>query len=336
MAIAAAYEAIIEAGLTPEDLKKYRVALVNGCAGSAYKEIYDGARAFIESGKVKRVKPFIVPRVMASSAVSNLSLVFGITGESYDISSACTSGAHAIMLASRLLKSGMYDIVIAGGSEELNWVHALGFNAMRALSTKYNDDPAHASRPFDVKRDGFVIAEGAGIVVMETEEHAVKRGAAPKAIVSGAAANSNAIDMVVPSASSSAEVMKMSIEDAGLTPADIGYINTHGTATLTGDPVEMDAIKKVFGAEGKVAINSTKSMTGHMIGATGAVEVIYCTQMMEHNFICPSINLDEPEPEFKWADLVTKTRENVDLKHCLSNSFGFGGSNGCLVISKPE
>jgi 3-oxoacyl-[acyl-carrier-protein] synthase-1 len=331
MAVAAAWEALQEAGLTLDDLKKYRVAIINGCAGSAYKEIYDGARAFETSGKVKKVRPFIVPRVMASSAVSNLSLILGVTGETYDVSSACTSGAHAIMLGARLLESGMYDIVIAGGSEELNWVHALGFNAMRALSTKYNETPSIASRPFDRDRDGFVIAEGAGIVILEKQKSARARGAKTKAVISGSAANSNAIDMVVPNAESSAEVMRKAVESAGLTPDDIDYINTHGTATPTGDPVEMEAIKTVFG--GNPAINSTKSMTGHMVGATGAVEVIFCSLMMEHSFISPSLNLDNPEPGFEWANFVKETLEGIKIRHTLSNSFGFGGSNACLVIS---
>lgn len=331
MAVAAACEALKEANLTLEDLKKNRVAIINGCAGSAYKEIYDGARAFETSGKVKKVRPFIVPRVMASSAVSNLSLILGVTGETYDISSACTSGAHAIMLGARLLESGMYDIVIAGGSEELNWVHALGFNAMRALSTKYNETPTIASRPFDRDRDGFVIAEGAGIVILEKRENAEKRGASAKVLLSGSAANSNATDMVVPNAESSAEVMKMAVESAGLTPGDIDYINTHGTATPTGDPVEMEAIKNVFG--GKPAINSTKSMTGHMVGATGAVEAIFCSLMIENKFISPSLNLDNPEPDFAWANFARETLNNVEIRHTLSNSFGFGGSNACLVIS---
>ncbi len=337
MAVAAACEALEEAGLSLEDLKKYRVAIINGCAGSAYEEIYEGACAFAATGKVKKVKPFVVPRVMASSAVSNLSLILGITGETYNVSSACTSGAHATMLGARLISSGMYDIVIAGGSEELNWVHALGFNAMRALSTKYNDVPSTASRPFDQSRDGFVIAEGAGILILEKEEHARARGASPKAFIKGASANSNASDMVTPNADSSAAVMKMAIEDAGLKPDDIDYINTHGTATPVGDPVEMEALKQIFGNSRKSpAINSTKSMTGHMIGATGAVEVIYCTLMLEKQFISPTINLKDPESEFAWADLVRETRKNVNIRYALTNSFAFGGSNACIAISSAE
>jgi 3-oxoacyl-[acyl-carrier-protein] synthase-1 len=334
MVVAAACEALTEAGLTPADLNKYRVAIINGCAGSAYEEIYNGAKAFADSGRVRKVRPFIVPRVMPSSAVSNMSLILGVHGETYSICSACTSGAHSIMLASRLINSGLYDIVIASGSEELNWVHALGFNAMRALSTKYNDTPELASRPFDSARDGFVIAEGAGVFILEKEAHALARGVKPKAFITGTAANSNATDMVVPSADSSAEVMLQAVKDADLEPGDIDYINTHGTATPTGDPVEMEAIKKVFGSS--PAVNSTKSQTGHMVGATGAVEAIFCTLMLEKGFISPSLNLENPEESFKWADFVTETRENVKIKHTISNSFGFGGANGCLVISSTD
>lgn len=334
MAVAAAYQALQEANLSLETINSSRVAVVNGCAGSAYEEIYNSAKIFEQTGKVKKVSPFVVPRVMASSAVSNLSLILGITGESYDVSSACTSGAHSVMLGSRLIASGLYDIVITGGSEELNWVHALGFNAIRALSTKYNDNPSAASRPFDRDRDGFVIAEGAGILILEKESHALARGVKPKSYVTGMAANSNAFDMVLPNADSSAAVISAAVKDAGLAPHEIDYINTHGTGTPSGDPVELTAIKKVF--NNKVAINSTKSMTGHMIGATGAVELIFCSLMLEKGFISPSINIDNLDPSFEWADIVRTPRTGLKLRHALSNSFGFGGSNACIVISSCQ
>lgn len=335
MAVAAAYEALNEAGLTVGDLRGRRVAMIIGCAGSTHKEVFDCSSAFIDSGnRVRKVSPFVVPRVMASSAVANLALILGITGETYDISSACTSSAHSIMLATRLLRCGEYDMVISGGTEELNWIHALGFDAMKALSRRYNATPAKSSRPFDRDRDGFVIAEGAGIVIMESAAHAKSRGAKPIAAVTGIAANSNGFDMVVPSAESSSEVMAMAIKDAGLKINDIDYINTHGTSTPVGDPIELSGIKRLFGDNASdVAINSTKSMTGHMIGATGACEVIFCTQMMENGFISPSINLENVEPGYEWADLVRETRDGVKLRHCLSNSFGFGGTNAALVIS---
>jgi len=335
MAVAAAWEAINEAGLTLEDLRRYRVAVIGGCAGSNYQEIYEGAAAFIAHRKVRKVTPFIVPRVMVSSAVSNLSLLLGITGESYDISSACASGAHSIMIAQRLLRAGVYDIVLAGGSEEVNWVHALGFDAMRALSNSYNATPEKASRPFDKDRDGFVIAEGAGIVVLESEEFALARGARPKIMLSGSAANSNAIDMVVPDANSSATVMRLALQDAGLQPDDIAYLNTHGTSTPIGDPVEVDAIRMVFGSRCP-AVNSTKSMTGHMIGAAGAVEAIYTSMMLEKGFISPSANLDNPQDGFDGIDFVRGAAREVKFNHALSNSFGFGGPNACLVLSRYD
>ncbi len=335
MAVAAAYEAISEAGFTLETLP-HDMAVINGCGGSAYSEVYDNAVAFIETKRIRRVSPFAVPKIMPSSAVANLSLVFGLTGESYDISAACTSSAQAIIAGARLIASGEYDVVMVGGSEETSWQQALGFSAMRALSKSYNDTPERASRPFDKNRDGFVLGEGAGILILERESHALARGCKPKAILSGFSANSNATDMVIPNAESSASLMGKAIKMAGLKPEDIGYINTHGTATPVGDPVELDSIKRVFNASGNVAINSTKSMTGHMIGAAGAVEAIFSTLMLEHSFICPTANLEDPEEEFAWADLIRETRENVPLKHALSNSFGFGGSNACLVFSKWE
>jgi 3-oxoacyl-[acyl-carrier-protein] synthase-1 len=336
MAVVAAEEALKEAGLPFEELRNRKAAIILGCAGSSYEHIYDGAFAFRETGKVKRVSPFTVPRVMASSAVSNLAILLGVDGETYDISSACTSGTHSIIVASRLLQLGLYEYVITGGTEETNWVHALGFDAMRALSRKYNDTPHKASRPFDRDRDGFVIGTGAGILILETEEHAKRRGAPVIAVLSGSAANTNPAEMVVPSSQSSCDVMRLSIENAGLCLDDIGYINTHGTSTPTGDSLELEAIRLLFGGKvGNVAINSTKSMTGHMIGATGAVEAVFCTQMIQKKFICPSINIENIEPGFEWADIVRECRTGVSLRHTLSNSFGFGGTNACLVISAP-
>jgi len=336
MAVAAAYEALLEAQLPPESVSGKKIAVILGSAGSTHEQIYNGGKTVIDFGRTKKLTPFTVPRVMTSSAVANLSLILGTKGESYDISSACTSGSHAIMLSARLIQQGLYDLVITGGTEEVNWLLASGFDAMRALSRGYNDSPKKASRPFDQARNGFVIAAGAGILILENPEHAAARGAEIKAEISGFAANSNATDMVVPDPDSSCEVMKIAIADAGLKPDDIDYINTHGTATPTGDPVELQAIKKLFGESSQVAINSTKSMTGHMIGATGAVETIFCTQMIEEQFISPNVNLDNPEPGFEWADLVRECRTGIELRHTLSNNFGFGGTNGCLIISKGE
>lgn len=337
MAIAAAEEALREARLAPEEIRGRRIAVVLGSAGSTHTQIYEGGRIIVESGKSKKLTPFTVPRVMASSAVANLSLILGVTGESYDISSACTSGAHAIMLSSRMIASGLYDLVITGGTEEVNWLLAGGFDAMRALSRRYNDCPTKASRPFDRDRDGFVIAAGAGILVMERPEHALARGVKPLAYVAGTGANCNSSDMVVPNAESSCEVMGMALADAGISADEVDYINTHGTSTPTGDPVELAAIRLLFGnAAERVAINSTKSMTGHMIGATGAVETIFCTQMLRGGFVSANLNLEHPDPGCEWADLPRECRTGLHLRHALSNSFGFGGTNAALVISAPE
>jgi 3-oxoacyl-[acyl-carrier-protein] synthase-1 len=334
MSVVATYEAIQEAGLTLEDLKNYRVGLIGGCSGSNYIEVYENAVTFMETRRVKKVKPFTVPRVMPSSAVANISLIFGVTGESYDISSACASSAHAVMMAHRMIKADLYDVVLVCGSEEVSWVQAIGFDAMRALSTKYNDTPEKASRPFDADHDGFVIAEGAGTVVVESEEFARKRNARPIVELTGAAGNSNATDMVVPVASSSAAVMRAALENAGLKPEDIDYINTHGTATPTGDPVELEAIRQVFG--NRTAFNSTKAMTGHTIGAAGAVELILTSIMMENNFICPSLNVDRILDGYEDMNIVLKARHDVKIRHALSNSFGFGGQNASVVLSSCD
>ena len=221
--------------------------------------------------------------------------------------------------------------MLAGGAEQIDWVQALGFCACRALSHKYNETPERASRPFDRDRDGFVLAAGAAYVVLESERSCKARGVKPISEISGIASNSNAHDMVVPDAAASAAVMRDAIADAGLSAADIGYVNTHGTGTPVGDPVELEAIRRVLGD--KAAINSTKSQTGHMVGATGAAEVIFTSLMLERHFISPSINLENPDPEFDWADLVRECRTGTTIRHGLSNSFAFGGSNAAIVVS---
>lgn len=333
MAVAAAYEAFKEAGLTPEDLPDRRIAMINGCAGSSYATVFKNMSTYERTHKLRACSPFSVPKIMPSCGVANMSLLFGTTGESYDITAACTSSALAIIAGVRLIRAGEYDMVLVGGSEELSWGQALGFNSMRALSSHNNDHPECASRPFDKGRDGFVLADGAGMLVLESEEHALKRGAVPKAVISGYASNSNAIDMVMPNAASTADVMSSALRDAELNVEDISYVNTHGTATPVGDPIELDGIRQVFG-DHKLAINSTKSMTGHMIGAAGAVEAIFTSLMIENSFLCKTANLDDPEDGLEWADLVRETRTDVEIRHAISNSFGFGGSNATLVISK--
>ncbi len=331
MSVAAVQEALAEAGIPLEEARNLNIAVIGGVASSNSREIYRDASTFMNTGRIRSILPYAVPRIMPSSAVSNLSLIFGFTGESYDISAACSSSAVAVMAASRLIRSGLYDIVVAGGAEQLDWVQALGFNAIHALSTHYNDNPEAASRPFDRDRDGFVLASGAAYVVLESGSSVKRRNARPITQVSGMASNSNAKDMVVPDAEYCGEVMRKALADAGLKASDIGYVNTHGTATPVGDPVEMAAIKEVFGSN--AAVNSTKSQTGHMVGATGAAEIIFTSMMLEKRFISRSINLDNPEPEFGWADLVREYREGTGVRHALSNSFAFGGSNVSVILT---
>ncbi|WP_294479181.1 beta-ketoacyl synthase [uncultured Victivallis sp.] len=332
MSVVAVLEAIAEAGITLEELRSMRVAIIGGVAGGNYRELYEETASYMNANyRLRNVSPYCVPRIMPSNAVASLSLLLGLTGESYDVSAACASSAVSVMVATRLIRSGQYDVVIAGGAEKLDWVEALGFTACRALSRKFNDTPEKASRPFDRDRDGFVLAEGAAYVVLESESHLKARGGRAISEVSGIAANSNAKDMVVPDTAASANVMRNAIADAGLRPEEVGYVNTHGTGTPVGDPVELAAIREVLGTG--VAINSTKSQTGHMVGATGAAEIIFTSLMLEHKFISPSINLDNPDPEFAWADLVRECRDGVDIRHGISNSFAFGGSNVAVVIS---
>lgn len=332
MSVVAATEAFLEAGLPLDSLRNRRIAIIGGVAGGNYREVFDEGDGYVRSDyRLRNVCPYSVPRVMPSSAISNLSLIFGITGESYDISAACSSSAISIIVGTRLIRSGQYDIVLAGGAEQLDWVQALGFCACRALSRKYNETPEKASRPFDRDRDGFVLAGGAAYVVLESERSVRERGVRAISEVSGIAANSNATDMVVPDADATARVMRDAIADAGIAASEVGYINTHGTGTPVGDPIELAAIRQAVGAG--AAINSTKSQTGHMVGATGAAEVIFTSLMLERNFISASLNLENPDPEFAWADLVRECRTGTGIRHALSNSFAFGGSNAAIVIS---
>ena len=271
---------------------------------------------------------------MPSSVVSNLSLIFGLRGESFGISAACATSALAVTTGARLVEAGIYDMVLAGGAECLDWVLALGFCACRALSHKYNTEPEKASRPFDRDRDGFVLAEGAAWVLLESEKSLKARNAKPITKVSGVGANSNAVDMVVPDSAAICDVMSLAIQDAGLSPHEIGYVNTHGTNTPVGDPLELNAIRQLMGEN--VAINSTKSQTGHMVSATGAAEIVFTSLMLEKDFISPTINLENPDDEFAGVDLVRELRTGVNIKHAISNSFAFGGSNASVVLSKVD
>jgi len=334
MSAAAAIEAFAEAGIAPEQVKDFNMALVGGQASSNCLEIHSCAKAYVDRGyNLRAVSPFAVPRIMPSSAISILSLLFGIRGESFDVSAACATSALSLVQAVRLIRSGEYDMVLAGGAEQIDWTVALGFCACRALATAYNDAPEKASRPFSASRDGFVLAGGAAYMLLESERSVRARGVRPICEISGIAGNSSASDMVVPDAQASSGVMAKAVADAGLKFSDIGYINTHGTATAVGDKVEIEAIRRLAGGGKTPAINSTKSQTGHMVGATGAAEIIFSTIMLEKGFISPSINCEDLDPEFADVDIVREYRE-CQFDHAISNSFAFGGSNACVVISR--
>ena len=334
MSAIAVAEALGEAGIPLDKVKEHRIAVIGGAASAYAKELHEMASVYVNSNyRLRNVSPFAVPRIMPSSVVSNLSLIFGIKGESYGVSAACATSALAVTIGTRLIQCGAYDMVIAGGAEALDWAMALGFCACRALSHKYNDAPERASRPFDRDRDGFVLAEGAAWVVLESERIKA-RNARPITKVSGVGANSNAVDMVVPDTAAICDVMQEALRSADLTPQEIGYVNTHGTSTPVGDPLELNAVRQVLGDN--VAINSTKSQTGHMVSATGAAEIIFTSIMLEKEFISPTINLENPDDEFAGVDLVKELRTNAGIKHAISNSFAFGGSNASVVLSKVD
>jgi 3-oxoacyl-[acyl-carrier-protein] synthase-1 len=314
MSVVAAAEVFAEAGIPADQVKNYPMALIGGQASSNALEIHSLAQLYIDRQyNLRAISPFSIPRIMPSSSISILSLIFGIKGESFDVSAACSSSALAVIQAVRLIRSGEYDMVLVGGAEQIDWTTALGFCACRALATKYNDAPERASRPFSASRDGFVLAGGAAYMLLESERSVKARGAKPICEISGIAGNSSASDMVVPDADASCGVMAKAIADAKLQVSDIGYVNTHGTATPVGDKVEIEAIRRLSAGAKTPAINSTKSQTGHMVGATGAAEIIFSTIMLEKQFISASINCEDLDPEFADVDIVREYRE----KHCL-------------------
>ncbi len=324
-------EAIADSGLETADISNPRTGLIMGSGGPSTQNMmlaFDTAR---EKGP-KRVGPYMVPRVMSSTNSANLSTVYKIKGHSYSISSACSTSAHCIGNGTELIQLGKQDVVFAGGGEELHWTLSVLFDAMGALSSKYNDTPTKASRPYDTSRDGFVIAGGGGVVVLEELEHARARGAKIYGEVVGYGATSDGADMVAPSGEGAVRCMQMALE--GITePVD--YINTHGTSTPVGDLKELEAIAEVFRARNQVPhISSTKSMTGHSQGAAGVHEAIYTLLMMEQSFIAPSINIENLEPEAEGLPIVRAPMFNHKINLALSNSFGFGGTNAVLALRR--
>ena len=324
----AAQDAISMASLSDEQLDSPRVGIVAGSGGASTRVMVTTADIAREKGP-KRIGPYAVTKSMGSSISAILGTAFKIKGVNYSISSACATSAHCIGHGADLIKSGQQDIVIAGGGEDEHWSSSSLFDAMGALSSNFNDNPSVASRPYDKNRDGFVISGGAGILILEEEEHAKKRNANILAKLSGYYATSDGYDMVAPSGEGALRCMQGALNSYG---SDVDYINTHGTSTPVGDIAELNAINELFGDNGPV-ISSTKSMTGHSLGATGAQEAIYSIMMSRDKFIAPSINIEDLCDEAKGLKLNTETTSS-EIKSAMSNSFGFGGTNASLILTK--
>jgi len=324
----ATLDALKMAGVDNNYLDNPRVGIVAGSGGASTRIMVESSDIARNRGP-KRIGPYGVTKSMSSSISAIIATALKLKGINYSISSACATSAHCIGHAADLIKNGQQDIVIAGGSDDEHWSSSCLFDAMGALSSNFNADPTIASRPYDANRDGFVISGGAGMLILEEEEHAKKRGAHILAKLSGYFANSDGYDMVAPSGEGAIRCMDGAIKEM---KSEIDYINTHGTSTPVGDVAELNAIKELFGANAPM-ISSTKSMTGHSLGATGAHEAIYSVMMINENFIAPSINIDNLCDEAQGLDIVRETRE-ANIKNILSNSFGFGGTNASLVISK--
>lgn len=322
-------QAIEQSGLTEDMISNPRTGIIAGSGGPSSMTIVKAADTTRAKGAPKRIGPFAVPKAMSSTVSATLATHFKIKGVNYSITSACTTSLHCIGSAVEQIQWGKQDIMFAGGGEELEWTMSSLFDAMGAMSSKYNDAPETASRAFDVSRDGFVIAGGAGMVVLEEYEHARRRGANIIAEVTGYAATSDGYDMVAPSGEGAERAMKLALADAG---HDVCYINPHATATPVGDTAECSAIHRVFGAEGPY-ISATKSMTGHSLGGAGVQEAIYSLIMMQDGFIAPSINITELDPEIPPLNIVQQTRDHK-MKAFMSNSFGFGGTNGSVIMRK--
>lgn len=325
-------QAIKDAGLEEREISNYRTGLIAGSGGPSTSAMLAAHQVVMKSGAPKRIGPFAVPKCMSSTISANLSTAFKIKGVNYSITSACSTSLHCIGNATEQILLGKQDIMFAGGGEELDWTLSCLFDAMGAMSSKYNDTPEKASRAFDVDRDGFVIGGGGAILVLESLDHAKARGAKIYAEVTGFGATSDGHDMVAPSGEGGERAMRLALETL---PKErvISYINAHGTSTPVGDVGEIEAVRRVFGAGSTPLVSSTKSMTGHSQGATGAQEAIYCLLMLENDFIAPSINIDNLDPELKPSEIANSLVNDAKLDTVMTNSFGFGGTNGSMLLS---
>ena len=326
-------QAIADSGLEEKDVVNPRTGLVAGSGGPSTSSMLAAHQTVLKSGATKRIGPFAVPKCMGSTISANLATAFQIKGINYSITSACSTSLHCIGNAAEQIMMGKQDVMFAGGGEELDWTLSCLFDAMGAMSSKYNDTPEKASRAFDADRDGFVIGGGGGIIVLESLDHAQARGAKIYAEVTGFGATSDGHDMVAPSGEGGERAMRIALDTL---PDDrkVGYINAHGTSTPVGDVGEVEAVRRVFGTGSTPPISSTKSMTGHSQGATGAQEAIYCLLMLDNDFIAPSINVENLDPAINPDEIATELVENAGLDSVMTNSFGFGGTNGSMIMSK--
>ncbi|MGA0411468.1 MAG: beta-ketoacyl-ACP synthase I [Candidatus Puniceispirillales bacterium] len=324
-------QAIVDSGLSDKEVSNPRTGLIAGSGGPSTANLLQAFDIAREKGP-KRVGPFMVPRCMSSSVSACIATFFKIKGVNFSITSACSTSAHCIGIGTDQIKYGNQDIVFAGGGEELDWTLSVLFDAMGAMSSKYNDTPEIASRPYDIDRDGFVIAGGGGMLVLEELEHAKARGAKIYGEIVGHSANSDGFDMVAPSGEGAIRCMQQALNS---TNQKVDYINAHGTSTPVGDMQELHAVREVFKDQDYLPkLTSTKSLTGHSLGATGVQEAIYTLIMMNNNFISGSANIENDDPEIGNIEIPRKTIKNIDINLALSNSFGFGGTNACLAISK--
>ncbi len=326
-------QAIADAGLDESDVVNPRTGLVAGSGGPSTSAMLTAHQTVLSTGATKRIGPFSVPKCMSSTVSANLATAFKIKGINYSITSACSTSLHCIGNAAEQIMLGKQDVMFAGGGEELDWTLSCLFDAMGAMSSKYNDTPDRASRAFDADRDGFVISGGGGMVVLEDLEHAKARGAKIYAEVTGYAATSDGHDMVAPSGEGGERAMRLALQTV---PEErtVGYINAHGTSTPVGDVGEVEAVRRVFGNVAAPPISSTKSMTGHAQGAAGALEAIFSLIMLDRDFITRSINVETLDPELRPEEIATDYIENAGLDSVMTNSFGFGGTNGSMVLSK--
>ena len=325
-------QAIEDSGLEEKEISNERTGLIVGSGGPSTKNLFAAHKTVIEKGSPKRMGPFMVTRGMSSTNSACIATPFKIKGVNYSITSACSTSAHCIGNAVEQIQLDKQDIVFAGGGEELDWTLSCLFDAMGAMSSKYNDTPERASRAFDSDRDGFVIAGGGGVVVVEELNHAIARGAKIYAEVTGYGATSDGYDMVAPSGEGAERSMRLAL--ASLNGREVNYINAHGTSTPAGDVTEIQAVRNVFGKQKQPLVASTKSLTGHSLGAAGVQEAIYSLIMMENNFISASANVFNLDQEIHSGEVATALVEDIELDTVLSNSFGFGGTNASIALSK--